>query len=65
MEDDRLFTVDDVCNILSVKPLTIYRWVKSGKLKGYNVGGKALRFKREDIDAFLESSRVGINTGTG
>lgn len=58
MEDDRLFTVEDVCNMLSVKPLTIYRWVKSGKLKGYNVGGKALRFKREDIDELLTSSRV-------
>jgi|PlaIllAssembly_1097288.scaffolds.fasta_scaffold2300639_2 excisionase family DNA binding protein len=52
------YTVEEVSGLLRVQPLTIYRWVKSGKLKGYSLG-RRLRFKQEDIDVFLESSRVG------
>ena len=58
MEEKEFLTVKEVAELLRVKPLTVYRMVKDGRLYGYSIG-RNLRFKRQDIDVFLESSRVG------
>jgi excisionase family DNA binding protein len=43
-------TTKDACAYLKVSQMTIFRWMKSGKLAHYKIGN-ALRFKQEDLDA--------------
>ena len=52
MEEKELLTVKEVAEWLRVTPITVYRMVKQGRLKVHHVG-KQLRFRREDIYAFL------------
>lgn len=46
------FSIKEVSIILSVAYLTVYRWIKSGKLKAVK-SGKQYRINRKDIDEFL------------
>jgi len=57
MEEKEFLTVKEVAELLRVKPLTIYRKVKAGQLEGYSIG-RHLRFKREDIEMFLEKHKI-------
>lgn len=52
-----LYTVKDLAKILAVKPLTIYRMIERGQLPAVKIG-KTIRFKPEDIDAYLETVRI-------
>lgn len=47
-----MLTVEQVCDYLQISKTTIYRWVKAGQIRFYKAGAK-LRFKKEDIEAFL------------
>lgn len=51
---DRLLTVGDVCDLLQVAPTFVYR--HAGELGGIKVGSH-LRFKRQDVEAWLEAQR--------
>ena len=48
-----LLEVNDVCDLYHIERKTVYRWIKSGKLKGKKAGRKWL-FTREAVDAVLE-----------
>ena len=58
MKTDQFFTVKTLADKLAVTPITIYRMVDQGKLPAVRIG-KSIRFKPADIDAFLETVRVG------
>ena len=58
MKTDQFYTVRTLAEKLAVTPMTIYRMVNQGKLPAVKIG-KSIRFKPQDIDAFLESVRVG------
>jgi len=54
-------TVEDVSAYLNVKPSTIYSWAKVVGIPHFKLG-KMLRFKRSEIDAWMEAHRGnGIN----
>ncbi len=53
MPDERYLSPDDVAHKLNVKPLTVRRWLKSGKLKGLKVG-RLWRIRESELEAFLE-----------
>ena len=57
MKDEKFYNVDDVCKLLRVSKITVYRWLKSKKLIGYKVG-RAYLFKKADIERFLEQNKV-------
>ena len=40
--------------MLSVNPMTIYRMVERRELPVYGIGGKAMRFRRNDIEVYLK-----------
>jgi excisionase family DNA binding protein len=48
----KFYTVQEICEILKVKPLTVYRWIKAEKLKAVKVG-KNFRIKQEDFEQFI------------
>lgn len=44
---------DDLAEKLKVNVMTIYRYIKSGKLKAYKIG-KEFRIDAREFDAFLK-----------
>ena len=57
MSDDTFLTTDEVLEYLQVNLRTVYRLIKAGTLPAVRVG-RQWRFRRSDIDAWLETQRV-------
>ena len=51
----QLMTIEEVAEYLRVKKRTVYDWVKNGKIPAVKAVGQ-WRFKKEKIDAWLESN---------
>ncbi|MBQ3045168.1 MAG: helix-turn-helix domain-containing protein [Clostridia bacterium] len=51
---DKLFTCEELADRYSVKIITIYDWIKAGKLKAMKIG-RQYRIRKEDILAFEAS----------
>jgi excisionase family DNA binding protein len=51
-----LLTPHEVCNLLRIRPATLYAWVRRGKIP-YRKVGSLLRFHRSDISSRLEQQR--------
>ena len=49
-------TVREVANYLNVDEKTVYRLAQKGELPGFKVAG-TWRFKREDIDRWIEDQK--------
>ena len=54
MVDNALMTLEELAEYLRVKKRTVYDWVKKGKVPAIKTVGQ-WRFKKEIIDAWLES----------
>lgn len=50
--DEKYYTIKEVAETLKVAYLTVYRWIKSGKLPSYKAG-KQYRIKKNDLDTFI------------
>ena len=46
-------TVGEVAELLRVKPETVREWLRSGELRGLNLGGR-WRVLREDLQEFIK-----------
>jgi excisionase family DNA binding protein len=62
-EQPEFYTVGQLAELLQLTPMTIYRMVRRGKLACHAIG-RIKRFRRGDVEAFLESSRRPAS-GTG
>jgi excisionase family DNA binding protein len=56
MADDHFLTTEEVLDYLQVNLRTVYRLIKAGKIPAVRVG-RQWRFRKRDIDAWLDSSR--------
>ena len=56
--DDGFMTTEEVLEYLQVNLRTVYRLIKSKNIPAIRVG-RQWRFRRRDIDAWLESQRAG------
>src|SRR5476649_1902398 len=56
MMDETFLTTEEVLEYLQVNLRTVYRLIKAGKIPAVRVG-RQWRFRKRDIDAWLESSR--------
>jgi len=54
---ERLLTEAEVCDYLRIRPRQLYTWRREGLIPYIKIG-KALRFRRADIDAALEKLRI-------
>lgn len=46
--------VSEVAKRLGVNKITVYRWLKSGKLRYFRIGGYTIRIKEKDLNEFIE-----------
>ena len=56
MIDESFLTTEEVLDYLQVNLRTVYRLIKAGKIPAVRVG-RQWRFRKRDIDAWLESQR--------
>ena len=55
-------TTEEVLAYLNVTPRTIYRLIRTGELPAIRIG-RQWRFRRSDLDAFLDRQRaVSVST---
>lgn len=52
MPEKDFYTVKEVAEKLNLKIATVYRYIKTGKIKAYKVG-KRLRIKKKEIEDFM------------
>lgn len=55
-------TVDEIADYLGLSKSAIYKLTSKRELPFYNPGGKKIYFKREEIDAWVEASRVSSDS---
>lgn len=55
MPNNELFTIEEVAEKLRVAYLTVYRWIKAGKLEALKAG-RQYRIKQEALDRFLNQN---------
>lgn len=53
---ERFLTVPEIANKLGFAYITVYGWVKSGKLKSYNFNG-SFRITEKDFQAFVKAGK--------
>ena len=53
-----VMTVSEVAEYLRVNPQTVYRKAKAGELPAVRIG-RAIRFRRSELDAWLKSLSAG------
>jgi len=54
---DEFYKAEDLAEKLKVNIMTIYRYIKAGKLKAYKIG-KEYRIDREEFNKFLNSVKT-------
>jgi len=54
---EELVTAKELCKLLKVSRFWPYKMAKKGEIPCYKMG-KAIRFKRSDIEDFLAKSRI-------
>jgi excisionase family DNA binding protein len=64
MADEGFLTTEDVLEYLQVNLRTVYRLIKAGRIPAIRVG-RQWRFRKRDIDAWLESQRPRAARQTG
>jgi excisionase family DNA binding protein len=51
----RLLTAREVAGVLGVSTETVLRWTRAGKLPAIRLPGGAIRYRAEDVDAWLDA----------
>lgn len=50
-------STQDAAKRLGITTRTLYRFIDQGELPGYRLG-RVIRLKQEDVDRFIEASRI-------
>ena len=57
MEKQEFLTAEEVAEMLKVNIMTIYRYIKAGKIQAYKLG-KNFRIEQQEFDRFLSSLKT-------
>lgn len=57
-ETQEFLTVEQIANMLQIDAESVRRYVRSGKLPAIKLGGKYIRVRRQDLEAFLAKQKV-------
>jgi excisionase family DNA binding protein len=53
MKDKPFYKAEELAELLEVNIMTIYRYIKAGRLKAYKLG-REFRIEKSEFDAFLK-----------
>ena len=59
-EENKLLTVNDVAKILQVSKESVRRYTREGELPSVKLGGKYIRIRQEDLNAFIQEHLEGV-----
>ena len=59
---DQILTLREIAAYLKLAEKTAYKLAADGKLPGFKVGG-SWRFKREDIESWIEKNKRSLQKG--
>ena len=54
---DNYINIEEAANYLGVKASTIRSWIKKKSMPHHRVGGKLLKFKKSEIDLWIDSDK--------
>lgn len=54
----KVYTSEEVADLLSVGAETVRRWARTGKLKGAHLGRAGWRFTEDDLQNLLDAHRT-------
>ncbi|WP_455017804.1 helix-turn-helix domain-containing protein [Oribacterium sinus] len=54
---DNYIGIDEVAEYLGVKASTVRTWIKSKGLPAHKIGGKLWKFKKSEIDEWIDSDK--------
>ena len=57
MTENDFYTARELADKLRVNIMTIYRYIKAGKLKAYKIG-KEFRISKEEFNKFLDKTET-------
>jgi len=57
MKQEKFYTARELADILKLNIMTIYRYIKAGKLKAYKIG-KEFRINKEEFQRFLDKVKT-------
>jgi len=57
MKQDTFYTSKELAKLLKMNVMTIYRNIKSGKLKAYKIG-KEFRIEKAEFEKFLHRAKT-------
>ncbi len=57
MINKQFYTAQELADMLDYNIMTIYRYIKSGKLKAHKIG-KEFRIDKKDYNNFLNKSKI-------
>jgi excisionase family DNA binding protein len=55
---DRLLRAREVAELLGLSPSTVLDWFESGRLPGFKLSSRAVRFRESEVLAWLEDRRA-------
>jgi len=55
-KEERLLTIDEVAEFLHMNPMTVYSWVRDGKIPAFKIG-KVWRFRKTEIYEWLKKQK--------
>jgi excisionase family DNA binding protein len=60
--EDKFYTIQEIADILKVDYMTVYRWIRAGKLDAYQVQ-KQYRIKESDFEKFMQANKANNKRG--
>jgi excisionase family DNA binding protein len=56
--NDRLLKAREVAELLGLSPATVLDWFESGRLPGFKLSSRAVRFRESEVLAWLDERHV-------
>ena len=57
MDKKEFYTAEELAKKLRVNIMTIYRYIKAGRIKAYKIG-KEFRIDKNEFDRFLNKAKI-------
>jgi excisionase family DNA binding protein len=62
---DRLLRAREVAELLGLSPATVLDWFESGRLPGFKLSSRAVRFRESEVLAWLDARYVASSDASG